>query len=188
MALSPSGMTHPKPNIGSGTANPLGMTNSYAFPAGCNPVQTQPNPCLYTSSVNNEDITGATGGTNQSYSAEAWRVRGGSGTVTGGGATGNGWNTQAPQYTQGAQFLVSTAGYHNIVFEYDWYVTAQGARNLQAQYTTNGGTTWTNVGPLYVAPAGGDAYYPQIIINFAALGIHTVDNIRRLRRSTGIRL
>ena len=27
-----------------------------------------------------------------------------------------------------------------------------------------------------MAPAGGDAYYPQIVINFAALGIHTVDN------------
>ena len=169
MELSPSGMTHPKPNIGSGTANPLGMVNSYKGTVNCSPASS----CNFTGSVNNEDITSTTGGTNQSYSAEAWRIRGPS--TNTGGATGNGWNTQAPQYTQGAQFLVSTSGYHNIVFEYDWYITAQGARNLQAQYTVNG-TTWINVGPLYVAPAGGDAYYPQIVINFPALGIHTVDN------------
>jgi len=165
-ALSPSGMTHPKPNIGSGTANPLGMVNSYSGAVNCSPASS----CNFTGSVNSEDITSTTGGTNQSYSAEAWRIRGTS--KNNGGTSGNGWNTQAPQYTQGAQFAVSTAGYDNIVFEYDWYITAQGARNLQAQYTTNinaSSPTWTNVGPLYVAPAGGDAYYPQIIINFPSL-------------------
>ena len=162
--------TYPLPNIGSGTANPLGMNNSYGYPVGCNPPGTS---CtLFTGSTNSEDITSTTGGADQSYSAKAWRIRGPGGNT--GGATGNGWNTQAPQYTQGAQFLVSTVGYYNIVFQYDWYATAQGPRNLQAQYTTDG-STWTNVGPLYVAP-GGDAYYPQIVINFAALGIHTVDN------------
>jgi hypothetical protein len=173
-ALSPSGMTHPKSNIGAGTANPLGMVNSYSgsVPSGCSPAG--PSCALWTGSTNNEDITGTTGGTNQSYSAEAWRIRGPSKNT--GGATGNGWSTQAPEYTQGAQFLVSTVGYNNIVFEYDWYITAQGVRNLQAQYTTDGGNTWTNVGPVYVAPAGGDAYYPQIVINFPALGIHAVDN------------
>lgn len=170
MELSPSGMTHPKPNIGAGAANPLGMVNSYSGTVNCSPASS----CNFTGSVNSEDITSTTGGTSQSYSAEAWRIRGTS--KNNGGTSGNGWNTQAPQYTQGAQFLVSTAGYYNIVFEYDWYATAQGARNLQAQYTVNGGTTWINVGPVYVALAGGDAYYPQIVINFPALGIHTVDN------------
>jgi hypothetical protein len=165
MASAGGTNTHPTPNTGSGTANPLGMKNSYSLNCGSG--------CSFTGSVNSEDLTATPGGTNQSYSAKAWRIRG-----TGnnnGGTSGNGWSTQAPQYTQGAQFLVNTTGYHNIAFEYDWYVTAQGARNLQAQYTTDG-TTWTNVGPLYVGPAGGDAYYPQIEINFAALGIHTVDN------------
>ena len=167
MALSPSGMTHPLPNIGTGTATALGMTNSYAFPIGCSG-----GACTYTGSTNKDDTTGETGGTNPSYSAKAWRIRGAGGLS--GGSTGNGWNSQAPQLTQGAQFMVSTAGYYNIVFEYDWYTTAQAVRNLQAQYTTNG-STWINVGPVYTAPAGG-GFYPQIVINFPALGITAVNN------------
>jgi hypothetical protein len=151
----------PVPNIGSGTATPLGMTNNYSGAVDC----TAPSPgCNYTSSVDHEDITGTTGGTNLDPNAMAWRIRGTD--KTNGGASGPGWNTQAPQYTQGAQFMVNTTGYYNIVFEYDWYTTAQGIRNLQAQYTTDG-STWTNVGPVYVSPAGG-GYYPQIVINFAA--------------------
>jgi hypothetical protein len=172
-ALSPSGMTHPLPNIGSGTANPLGMVNSYSGTVNCSPASS----CNFTGSVNSEDITGTTGGTNQSYSAEAWRVRGSDKNT--GGTTGDGWNTQAPQYTQGAQFNVSTVGYSNIVFEYDWYTTKDGVRDLQAQYSTNVNATtptWTSVGPMYVAPGGGAAYYPQIVINFAALGITAVNN------------
>ena len=167
MALSPSGMTHPLPNIGSGTATALGMTNSFAGPTvGCTTT------CQYTGSTNKDDTTGETGGTNPSYSAKAWRIRGAGGLT--GGSTGNGWNSQAPQFSEGAQFSVSTVGYDNIVFEYDWFTTAQAVRDLQAQYTTDG-ATWTNVGPVYVAPAGG-GFYPQIVINFPALGITTPVN------------
>ncbi|HUP02404.1 MAG TPA: hypothetical protein VMU19_00350, partial [Bryobacteraceae bacterium] len=151
----------PTPNIGSGTATALGMTNSYANVAN-----------NYTGSTNKDDITGTTGGTNPDPNAMAWRIRGT--TKNNGGASGPGWNTLAPQYSQGAQFMVSTAGHQNIVFEFDWYTTAQAPRDLQAEYTTDG-STWTKVGPLYVAPIGG-GYYPQIIINFPALGITAVNN------------
>jgi hypothetical protein len=153
----------PAPSIGTGTATSLGMTNSYSYVTGSH---------TYTGSVTSDDLTVTTGGTDPSASALAWRIRGTSG--DNGPNTGNGWNTAAPQYTQGAQFMVSTAGYYNIVFEYDWYTTAQGVRNLQAQYTTDG-STWTNVGPLQVAQSGG-GYSNQITINFPALGISSVNN------------
>ncbi len=151
----------PTPNIGAGTATPLGMTNNYANAAND-----------YTGSTNKDDITGTNGGTNQDPNAMAWRIRGT--TKNNGGKSGPGWNTLAPQYTQGAQFSVSTLGYYNIIFEYDWYTTAQAIRDLQAQYTVDG-STWINVGPMYVAPAGG-GFFPQIVINFPALGISAVNN------------
>ena len=147
------------------------MTNNYSYVTGSH---------TYTGSVTADDLTGTTGGTDPSSSALAWRIRGTSG--NNGPNTGNGWNTAAPQYTQGAQFMVSTMGYYNIVFQYDWYTTAQGVRNLQAQYTTDG-STWTNVGPIQVAQSGG-GYSNQIVINFPALGISTVNN----NSSFGVRL
>jgi len=153
----------PAPSIGSGTAISLGMTNSYSYVTGSH---------TYTGSVTADDLTVTTGGTDPSATALAWRIRGTSG--DNGPNTGNGWNTAAPQYTQGAQFNVSTLGYYNIVFQYDWYTTAQGVRDLQAQYSTDG-STWTNVGPVQVAQSGG-GYSNQISINFPALGIHSVDN------------
>ncbi len=153
----------PAPSIGSGTATSLGMTNSYPF------VSSSHN---YTGSATSDDLVTTTGGTDPSSTALAWRIRG-SGANTGNN-TGNGWNTSAPQYTQGAQFSVSTVGYYNIVFQYDWYTTAQAVRNLQAQYTTDG-ATWNNVGPVQVAQAGG-GYSSQISINFPALGITAVNN------------
>ncbi len=153
----------PTPNIGTGTATALGMTNNYANAAND-----------YTGSTNKDDITGTNGGTNQDPNAMAWRVRGT--TKNNGGASGPGWNTLAPELTQGVQFSVNTTGFHNIVFEYDWYTTAQAIRDLQAEYTTDG-STWTKVGPVQVAPAGG-GFFPQIIINFAAQTppITAVDN------------
>jgi hypothetical protein len=164
-------VTSPTPNIGAGTATPLGMTNSYTSSVACSGAA-----CDFTGSKDSEDVTSTTGGTNPSYSAEAWRIRGNDNND--GGKSGDGWNTQAPQYTQGAQFNVNTTGYYNIVFEYDWYTTADGARDLQAQYTTNanaGTPTWTNIGPVQVAPAGG-GFFPQIIINFGTLGITAANN------------
>lgn len=159
----------PTPSIGAGTATALGMTNNY--PIG---------GTTFTGSVNTDDLLVTAGGTDPSSTALAWRIRG-SGQDTANNK-GNGWNTAAPQYSQGVQFLVNTVGYYNIVFQYDWYTTAQGVRDLQAQYTTDG-STWTNVGPLQVAPSGG-AYSDQISINFPALGITSVNN----NSSFGVRL
>ena len=139
----------PAPSTGMGSAVPLGMTNSYTFAT---------NPPV-AGSFDNADIQGTAG-------INDWRVRGGS--------PGNGWNQAAPQYSQGAQFSVSTVGMNNIVFSYDWQSTNQGVRNLQAQYTTNG-SGWTNVGALQVA-ATGEIYRTGLTIDFGALGITAVDN------------
>ncbi len=99
-----------------------------------------------------------------------WRVRGS------GGATGNnGWNLSAPPCTQGAQFMLDTTGFYNIVLQFDWYTTNQGVRDLQVLYTTNSGTNWTPVGPIQVS-GGGSAFNNQITINFKALNITGVEN------------
>jgi hypothetical protein len=60
--------------------------------------------------VADADIT-ATAGDPNGF-ANAWRIRGPSNTL--GDPQGNGWALQAPQYTQGAQFSSSTAGYNKI--------------------------------------------------------------------------
>jgi len=103
----------------------------------------------------------------------AWRIRGAGGTAGTTGA-GNGWNLSAPPCTQGAQFMVNTTGFHYIVFQYDWYTTNQGVRDLQALYTTDG-STWIPVGPIQVS-GGGSSFNNQITINFHALGITGVEN------------
>jgi hypothetical protein len=168
MELAGGTSSSPAPNIGSGAATALGMTNSYKGPS---PTCTGA-ACEYTGSTNKDDITSTNGGTDPNLSAEAWRVRGT--TKLTGGSSGPGWNTQAPELTQGVQFSASTVGRSNIVVQFDWYTTAEIVRDLQVQYTTNG-STWTNVGPVYVAPAGG-GYFPGITINFVALGITAVNN------------
>ena len=167
----------PAPSIGSGTAIVLGMNNSYSYPVGGN-------TGTLTGSVADSDITSTEGSTdpNSDFNSNSWRIRGPACTKSASscGSTadaGNGWNTAAPQYSQGAEFDVPTTGYYHVVFQYDWYVTAQGFRDLQAQYNTNinnaGG--WTNVGPIQVTPDGG-GFINQITIDFAALGITGVDN------------
>jgi hypothetical protein len=158
-------------------ASALGMTNNYTY-------STSPTT---TGSVNGDDVTGTTlssdpAGVQPNNIApndnNAWRIRGvgipKNGT-TGTLNTGNGWNTAAPPCTQGAQFMVDTTGYHYIVLQFDWYTTNQGVRDLQVQYTTNGGTTWTPVGPIQVS-GGGSTFNNQITINFHALGITGVEN------------
>jgi hypothetical protein len=117
----------PAPTIGSGTATPLGMTNSFTSPP----------------SVTNCDVLSNPGSTTPSL---AWRIRGG------GTGSGNGWAAAAPQYSQGSQYLVDTTGYQDIVLTYDWFCTTQGVKHQQVQYTTDG-SVWNNVGPLVVGPA-----------------------------------
>jgi PEP-CTERM motif len=110
----------PAPTIGVGTAASLGMTNSYNS----------------TTATTTDDVlagvTGDTGANGLADTTQIWRVRGKS--------PGNGWSSQAPIGTQGAQFAASTVGYNAITVSFDWYATTQGEANLQLQYTTDGVT------------------------------------------------
>lgn len=138
---------NPVPTTGAGTATSLGMTNSYTYTT--NGVTTG------VGSVTADDITNdspsVSKNTNGSTlgNGDVWRIRGGSGAGTT-GTTNNGWNNSAPQYSQGAEFDVSTLGFTGISLSFNWAATSQGIGNLQVQYTTNG-TSWTNVGTLFSA-------------------------------------
>ena len=158
----------PAPSIGTGVATPLGMTNGYTY--STSPVTVRSNA--------GADITSTEGSTdpNSDFNSNSWRVRGLNNT-SGPPGTGNGWNTAAPEYSQGAEFDVPTTGQYHVVFQYDWYVTAQGFRDLQAQYNTNilNPAGWTNVGPIQVTPDGG-GFVNQITVDFTALGVTGVDN------------
>jgi hypothetical protein len=115
----------PTPSTGTGTAITLGMTNSYN---GGN--------------VANDDVLSTSGTANPGFTEFTWRIR---------GASNNGWATHAagaPQYSQGVEFDVSTAGFAGITLGFDWYSTTQGIRDLQVQYNLNVGNAagWTNIG------------------------------------------
>ncbi len=124
----------PAPSVGVGTASGLGMTNSYNS----------------TTSTNSDDVlagvAGDTGTNGLADLTNIWRIR---------GSAANGWSSQAPIGTQGAEFATSTVGYSGpINISFDWYATAAGEQNLQLEYTDNG-TTWTNV-PVTVPTADAD--------------------------------
>jgi len=159
----------PTPSVGAGTATPLGMTNNYTYST---------TPTATVGSNAGSDITSTEGSTdpNSDFNSNSWRVRG-LNNASGPAGTGNGWNTAAPQYSQGVEFDVPTTGQYHVVFQYDWYVTAQSFRDLQAQYNINihNPTGWTNVGPIQVTPDGG-GFVNQITVDFAAHGIFGVDN------------
>src|ERR1017187_9283134 len=107
----------PAPSTGLGLATPLGMSNTYNGIAN----QTT-NFCDVLSDP------GSSGGV-----ANAWRVRGG----FNGANPPNGWSTNAPIASQGAEFDVSTAGLTtNIVITFDIHTTAQIEANLAVLYTT----------------------------------------------------
>lgn len=117
----------PAPTVGTGTAITLGMDNTY------NGGNTADDDVLLTAGV-----------VNTRFSEYTWRIR---------GTPNNGWalfggGTGAPEYTQGIELDVSTVGYQNITFSFDWYSTAQGIRDLQFQYNlnVNGGGGWQNFG------------------------------------------
>jgi len=157
----------PAPTTGSGSATSLGMTNTYTETGGGGNVST-----TY------DDITKDTNST--IGNENVWRIRGA------GATPGNGWSINAPEYTQGAEFDVSTVGYSSVSLSFNWAATAQGIANLQVQYTTNG-TTWTNVGSLLNATVGNSSpggSFQTDTINFAALGITSVNN----DASFGVRL
>ena len=91
-----------------------------------------------TNSVSNPDIQSLAG--SSSGGANSWRIRGFS-TIN--GSRGNGWSTNAPIGTQGAQFTGSTFGYYKIKVSFDVYATADAEANLQVQYSTDG-SHWFN--------------------------------------------
>ncbi len=155
----PSPVNSPAPTTGSGTAVSLGMTNNYTYAGGEGP-----------GSVSNDDIT-VPGSTPES----AWRIRGNSNTKNSGPGLANGWNNSAPNYTQGAEFVESTAGFNNLNLSFDWFDTTQGVGNMQIQYTldaSNASPTWINVGADFVAP--GNTFFssttPNISVSIPAGG------------------
>jgi hypothetical protein len=60
------------------------------------------------------------------------------------GVTNNGWSNTAAQFSQGIEFDESTVGYSNITLGVDWASSTNGILNMEVQYTTNGGVSWTN--------------------------------------------
>jgi hypothetical protein len=149
----------PAPTTGSGSATSLGMTNTYTETGGGGNVSTTYDDIIKdtNSTIGNQDT---------------WRIRGG------GSTPGNGWSINAPQYTQGAEFDASTAGYGGVSVSFNWASTAQGIANMQVEYTTNG-STWLNVGSLLTATVGNSSTggsFQTDTINFGALGITSVNN------------
>ena len=112
----------PTPSTGAGTASVLGMNNSYNS----------------SNSIASADVLSDAG--SSSGGPNAWRIR---------GNPGNGWSSQAPIGTQGAEFRASTAGYDGIKVGFDLHTTAQAEANLAVLYTTDGGVTWSNATPAY---------------------------------------
>ena len=173
-----------------GVATVLGMDNNYTFSSG-NTI-TGTGTFTYTTlysvgSVASADVLATSGDPNGD--PNAWRIRGPSNNV--GAPLGNGWALQAPQYTQGAQFSSSTAGYNDIGFHFDWYTTAQAVDRLQEQYTLDG-TNWININSPIAAPSGGG--WLSETIDFSGIAGASNDpnfgvawsplTIRRLRFST----
>ncbi|MGA2246737.1 MAG: DUF1533 domain-containing protein [Verrucomicrobiota bacterium] len=113
----------PAPSTGTGTSSVLGMINSYNN----------------TNSIAYADVQSKSG--SSSGGPDCWRIRGGS--LAGGGGSPDGWSTNAPIGTQGAQFKVSTAGYYRIEVSFDVNCTSAGEGNLQLEYTIDG-TNWVN--------------------------------------------
>jgi len=160
----------PAPTTGAGSATSLGMTNTYTETGGGGNVST-----TY------DDITADTNSTigNQNV----WRIRGA------GPTPGNGWSINAPEYTQGAEFDVSTLGFQNTVLSFNWASTAQGIANLQVQYNTNinNANGWTNVGSLLTATVANSSKggtFQTDTIDFDSLGLSSVDKDATL----GVRL
>ncbi len=115
--------TSPAPSTGVGTASTLGFNSNYNG----------------TASVDTSDINTSTPVSTDPGGANQWRIRGGDGTNSP-GTGNNGWSSNAPIGSQGAQFLVSTVGFTNIQLSFDWSPTNQGEGKLQVQYTLNGST------------------------------------------------
>ncbi|HEV2452646.1 MAG TPA: hemoblobin-interacting domain-containing protein, partial [Verrucomicrobiae bacterium] len=121
-----SGTTNvsPQPSSGSGSAAALGMANSY------NNTNSLSNPVVVTAP------TGSASG-----DANSWQISGNGAQPNG----GDGWSTNAPIGTQGAQFSANTYGFYRVMVSFNVYVPSTGEANMQVQYTTEG-HAWTTVG------------------------------------------
>jgi hypothetical protein len=132
-------------SLGAEFVQALGMTNYPTTGYGTN------DPDVLQGAGKDSSAFGApgssAGGDGITNTSEEWRVR-----ATG---AGNGWSSQAPVGTQGAQFSVDTTGYGTIQVAFDWYLTSAGEANLQFQYTDNG-TNWTNA--IITVPAAQSGY------------------------------
>jgi hypothetical protein len=178
----------PVPSFGSGEATCLGMTNSYNG----------------TTSLASCDIT-ATAGASTGPNPAAWRVRGGGGTYATIGNP-NGWSSQAPLGTQGAEFDVNTLGYNNIQLTFDLYFTTQAPAQTVVEYTTDG-INWSNASNLaytsnpgfivtnttdpntitgtYFSQTGGQAFYTNITATFPGVTGTTNFGVRIVNATTG---
>jgi hypothetical protein len=127
----------PTPSFGVGTAIVLGMTNSYGTP----------DPSVASSDILSDP------GSSDPLSQQAWRIRGqGAGTNV-----ANGWSSLAPQYSQGAEFDVSTALFNAIKISFDWQPTNRGVEDIELQYNLNVANTsgWVNAGYFSNTVVGG---------------------------------
>ena len=179
----------PVPSYGSGLAIALGMDNSY-------------NGVVSLTSCDITSTPGASTGLNSS----AWRVRGGGGTYATIGAP-NGWSTEAPLGTQGAEFDASTLGYANIQLAFDIYYTSAAPAQTAVEYTTDG-TDWTNAATLayaanpayivtnstdpntvtgtYFSQTGGSTFYTNITATFPAAAADNPNfGVRIVNATTG---
>ncbi len=159
----------PAPTVGAGTATVLGMDNTtyvYGTVAAITGTGTFTTTGKTTiGSMAFADVLSTTGSPSNK-TENTWRIRGPSNNPGGPNGTGNGWNLAAPQYSQGAQFSTSTAGFSNISFHFDWFSTNQGVKNLQEQYTLDG-STWVNInGPLTAVP---NDFAPTRTIDFSGI-------------------
>jgi hypothetical protein len=147
----------PAPTTGAGTATMLNMTNNYTYADPSSTVGSNAMGDVIDTSANNQSSVATDEG--------AWRVRGGDAAGDGnqydGPGSANGWNNSAPEYSQGAEFDASTAGYNNISFGFDVFSTKQGILDLQVQYNTNitnaGG--WTNATAAMLTTGGTEVTY-----------------------------
>ena len=144
----------PLASTGVGTASVLGM-NLYATPSV---------------GSNAADILADAGSSDPSSTNQAWRIRGQN---TAG--TANGWSTQAPEYTQGAEFDVSTTGHTGISVSFDWDPTNRGVEDVELQYNTNinNANGWTNA-HLFSNTVVGGVWNNGNVVNLA--GITAVEN------------
>jgi hypothetical protein len=142
----------PTPSTGKGTAIVLGMTNNYPTP---------------NASVASSDILSDPGSSDPA-SQQAWRIRGQGLTDS---APANGWSTLAPQYSQGAEFDVSTAGFTGIQISFDWQPTNRGVEDIELQYNSNiaNPAGWTNVA-LFSNTVAGGVWNNGNVVNLSAIG------------------